>query len=248
VKFLCFLALTIMPELLLAAGPQGHAQIYDLQGNRKGQVVMLSNWPDGRRLAIYEESPASARRYFSRARPVWIWCDGKSNRNRVKKIDLDGSGWTTIDLAVTPACNSKPLLMSNYQFPKQRWSAAEGSETDVRAIRKKLKTEEKLRVTKITSEQKGTFYLVFDPRISSSYDSGGYRFLDGHLNQISIFEGAPLSPLVDLNNDSVPEFFFPSSDGLDAWIYQMFPKLDTENSQHDEFIRQKQKEMGTRTE
>ncbi|MDH3511202.1 MAG: hypothetical protein OER85_10160 [Gammaproteobacteria bacterium] len=244
-KFIVGLFFGLLSESAWAAGPQSHAQLYDLKGNQDGQVVMLSNWTEGQRFSTYEESPDAARKYFPEGSKVWIWCDGKSSVNQVKKIDTSGyGGWTTVDLAKKPVCGSTPLLMSNHVFPKQRWSTSNAPEKDVQAIQKKVTIEKGLQVTAINSEEKGSFYLVFDPTISSVYEMGGYRLLNGSMDQISVFEGSPLPPLIDLNNDTFPEFFFPSSDGLDAWIYELFPKLDMENSHYDEFIRNERKRLG----
>ena len=243
-KFIAGFSVGLLPGLILAASIQSHAQLYDFQGNQKEQVVMLSNWSDGQRFSSYNQSPDKARTYFPEGSKVWIWCDGKSSMNQIKKIDTNGnSEWTTINLAEKPVCNSPPLLMSNYTFPRQRWVISKTSDKELIAIQKQLEIEKEFKVTKIISDEKGLFYLVFDPTIPSIYEMGGYRLLDGNLNQISVFEGAPLSPFIDLNNDTVPEFFFPSSDGADAWLYRLFPNLDTENSHYDEFIRQQKKKL-----
>jgi hypothetical protein len=232
------LLMATIPAYVFAAGPQSHAQLYDLLGGENGQVVMLSNSVEGHRFSTYEESPSSARKYFPDDARVWISCEGKQSTNQISKIDTSGKlGWTTIDLREKPDCASKPLLMSNHEFPKQSWMTESPSDEESRAIAEKIRGSERAKVTKIVNSKGEVFYLVFDPTISSIYDMGGYRFLDRVLNQISMFEGAPLMPLIDLNGDEVPEFFFPSSDGLDAWLHQLFPRLNTENSLHDKALQ-----------
>jgi hypothetical protein len=227
-----------IPTYVLAAGPQSRAQLYELLGGESDQVVMLSNWVEGYRFSTYEESPDSAREHFSDDARVWISCEGKPSTNQISKIDTSGDlGWTTIDLREKPDCASGPALMSNHEFPKPKWSAEAPSDEESRAIAERTRASERAKVTKIVNSKKEVFYLVFDPTISSIYELGGYRFLDRALKQISVFEGAPLIPLIDLDGDEVPEFFFPSSDGLDAWLYQLFPRLNTESSLHDKALQ-----------
>jgi hypothetical protein len=122
--------------------------------------------------------------------------------------------------------------MSNDEFPTQRWHATDASRQEVAAIRAKLAPGPALKVTKITSDRKGIFFLVFDPSIPAIYDSGGHRLMDERLNQVSVVEQAPLVPLIDLDGDGVPEFFVPSSDGMDAWLYRLFPQVDREMSHY----------------
>lgn len=229
-----------MPAYVLAVGPQSHAQLYELAGGESGQVVMLSNHVEEHRFATYEESPDSARKHFLDGARVWISCEGRQSTNRISKIGSGGDfGWTTIDLEEKPDCASKPLLMSNHEFPRQRWMAEAPADEESRAIAEKIRDSDRTKISKIVNSNKEVFYLVFDPAIPSIYDLGGYRFLDRALNQIAVFEGGPLTPLIDLNGDEVPEFFFPSSDGLDAWLHQLFPGANQENSRDEDPLRPK---------
>lgn len=216
-----------------AAGPPGDAQIYDLVGDHNNQVIMLSNWAEGKIFSEFEDYRKSALKYFSENQQVWIWCQGEVIPNKIEKIHTYGeSGMTltTVSLSKDTSCNKKPLLMSNYEIPKQTWKTSEISQQEIKSIHEKLATKEKLKITKIKTQGKGIFFLVFDPSIPAIYDSGGYRLLNAQLTQLSMVEGHPLTPLVDLDNDSVPEFFIPSSDGMGAWLYKLFPNLERDIS------------------
>ena len=224
------LLFSITPAVLEAAAPPGDPQIYSLSGTNKNQVVMLSNWPGGKVFSDYEDYGKLTGDFFSRGQAVWVWCDGKSSRNRIEHIQsTEGEMATTsITLESNPACQVKPLLLSNHAIPTQRWSASQASQNEVEAIKSRLSSKAGLEVTKITTGKKDILFLVFDQSIPAVYDTGGCRLLDHKLNQISMIDSAPLTPLIDLNGDDVPEFFCPSSDGMDAWLYQLFPTVNRE--------------------
>lgn len=230
IKKLLILTLCMVPAIVQAAGPQGNPQIYALSGKHSNQVVMLTSWSEGGKFSDFEDYKNITSHFFADGQRVWTWCDGTSHPNSIEKIERTTGAMeiTTVKLKETTNCNEKPHLMSNYEFPIQTWSARETSEKDVQAIRQKLASTAKLKVTTITSQTKGVFYLVFDPGIQAVYDIGGYRLLDARYNQISTLAGAPLVPFIDLDNDGVPEFFMPSSDGLDSGLYRMFPRVETE--------------------
>jgi hypothetical protein len=230
---LVLISVLVIPAFIEAAGPQATPQIYSLAG-KKNQMVMLSNWPEGKVFSRYEDHRGSTLQFFKPGQDVWIWCGKAASTNRIESIQTStaGIGITTVTLEHDPGCRERPSLMSNDEFPKQRWRAGDASQEEVAAIREKLASRQALKVTRITSEQRGTFFLVFDPGIPAIYESGGHRLMDERLNQVSVVEQAPLTPLIDLDGDSVPEFFVPSSDGMDAWLYRLFPKIDREMS-HD---------------
>ena len=230
---LVLISVLAIPAFIEAAGPQATPQIYSLAA-RKNQVVMLSSWPEGRVFSRYEDPRKSTRQFFKPGQEVWIRCGNAASTNRIESIRTSNTGieLTTVTLERDPACKEKPWLMSNDEFPRQRWRAADASQQEAAAIRAKLAPRPALKVTTITSDLKGTFFLVFDPGIPAIYDSGGHRLMDERLNQVSVVEQAPLVPLIDLDGDGVPEFFVPSSDGMDAWLYRLFPQVDREMS-HD---------------
>lgn len=217
--------LLIFPVSLFAASPQSNPQVYELKGGKKGQIVMLSNWAKGNQFSAFE-APST---HFTKGQQVWIWCAGRSTSNKIKGISQNANRdfqFTEI-LLESSSCQKTPQLMSNFDYPPQKWRKAAAAPSDIQRIQVKLKSKKKLQVTKIETEGNRIFFLVFDPEIKSTYDAGGYRLLDGKLTQISTFDGGtPLDPLIDLDGDGVPEFFFPSSDGQDAWIYQMYPKFE----------------------
>ena len=233
IKKVLIVSLSLTSALVEAAPLPRDPQVYELKGNHENQVVMLSNWSVGKTFSEYQDYRQLTYKFFSENQPVWIWCQGKTVANTIEKIHTYAAGATTmtsIILADDPGCNENPLLMSNYEFPKQRWQAREVTPKELENIRSKLPSEGNLKVTKIEIEELGVLFLIFDPQIPTIYDTGGYRLLDEQLNQISMFENAPLTPLIDLDNDGVPEFFFPSSDGMDAWLYKLFPHVNREMS------------------
>ncbi len=181
---------------------------------------MLSNWSKQRAFAAFA---AGNEPHFTEQQRVWVWCGGESSVNKIDKI-ITGPVATEITLASKPKCTSKPQLMSNYDFPKKTWKEEKLSEEILLKIKSKLKVSGELTGTKIVTEKKGTVFLVFDQKIKSIYDAGGFLLLNDQYEQVSKFEGGGLIPLIDLNADSVPEFFVPSSDGTDAWLYEMYPK------------------------
>jgi hypothetical protein len=232
-RTLVLISVLVIPVFIEVAGPPATPQIYSLAGT-KDQVVMLSNWPEGKVFSRYEDYRKSTPQFFKPGQDVWIRCGEAASTNRIESIQTSKAGIeiTTVTLEHDPRCKEKPSLMSNYEFPKQRWRAGDASQEEVAAIRAKVAPRQTLKVTKITSDQKGAFFLVFDPGIPAIYDSGGYRLMDERLNQVSVVDQAPLMPLIDLDGDSVPEFFVPSSDGMDAWLYRLFPKIDRELSHY----------------
>jgi hypothetical protein len=230
IKRVLLFSFGFLPAFGWALTPPGDPQIYDVLGNHKGQFLMLSNWTERKRFAEYQDYRKLTGKYFSENQRVWIWCKGKSKPNLIKRIthqELDAMGMTAVDLAVDPGCSEKPLLISNYEFPVQRWSTRKIVDKEREALRMKLNAKSAPKTIKIVSEKQGTFYLVHDPQIAAVYNTGGYRLYDSRLNEISKFAGAPLTPLIDLDGDTVPEFFFPSSDGFGAWLVRMFPRLDS---------------------
>lgn len=226
------LAMSLVPTFVEAASPPGDPQIYPLAGGHKGQVVMLSNWPEGKVFSEYEDHRKSTGDYFQPGQPVWVWCGGAATRNKVATIHTSRGGMeiTTLTLERDPGCTAKPWLLSNHEFPKQQWRAAAASTTDIEAIRARLVGKADLAITRITTDQKRVLFLVLDPGIPAIHATGGYRLLDDRLNEIATLEQAPLTPLIDLDGDGVPEFFIPSSDGMGAWLYRLFPAVDTEMS------------------
>ena len=232
-RSLVLISVLVISAFIEASGPPGTPQIYSLAG-RKNQVVMLSNWPEGKVFSEYEDHRQATLQFFKPGQDVWISCGKVASANRIENIQTSkaGVGITTVTLARDPGCKEKPWLMSNDEFPTQRWHATDASQQEVAAIRAKLAPRPALKVTKITSDRKGIFFLVFDPSIPAIYDSGGHRLMDERLNQVSVVEQAPLVPLIDLDGDGVPEFFVPSSDGMDAWLYRLFPQVDREMSHY----------------
>jgi len=230
-----FLAICLVPAAVAAAGIQSDPQIYSLRGGHPGQIVMLSGWSKGKRFAEYEDSRNLTPRFFSMNQAVWTWCEGKSTPNRIERIDsrVVMGQVTTIVLAEKTTCDDKAQLISNHDFPRQRWAAADATEQEVERIQTKLRSAHRLRVTRVVSEVRGVLYLVSDPSIETIHDTGGSRLLDAALNQISMIDSAPLSPLIDLDDDGVPEFYMPSSDGMEAWLVRMFPELNRELSYSD---------------
>jgi hypothetical protein len=234
IKKLLILSLGMVPAIVQAVGYQGSPQIYALSGKHPDQVVMLTSWSEGKRFAEFEDDEKIASHFFAKGQRVWTWCDGKSHPNSIENIETKTGGLdiTTVYLRETTNCNGKTSLMSNYEFPKQTWNAHETSAKDAQAIRQKLASTAKLKITTITSQTKGTFYLVFEPGIQAENetedDTGGYRLLDARFNQISTWDGDDIVPLIDLDNDGVPEFFMPSSDGMESFLIRMFPRIDTE--------------------
>jgi hypothetical protein len=215
-----------------AAGPQGDPQIYSLASPNKDQVVMLSNWPDGKTVAVFNDYNKLSGKFFKPGQTVWVSCGGRISRNQIADIrnSHDEIATTNFILETDPRCKRTPLLLSNHPFPKSEWTATQPSQKELAAIRGKFSIGSEVEVTKIVTSRKGVFFSVFDPTIPAIYDVGGHRLLDGKLNQISMVEQAPLTPLIDLDGDSVPEFFFPSSDGFDAWLYRLYPQVDREMS------------------
>ncbi len=240
VKKVLIIAVGLIPTLVEAVPPPSDPQIYELKGNHKNQVVMLSNWSVGKTFSAYQDYDQSTHKFFSENQPVWIWCQGKTVANTIEKIHTYTAGATTMTsviLADDPSCNENPLLMSNYEFPKQKWRAREVTPKELQNIQSKLASEANLKVTKLEIEELGVLFLIFDAQMPTIYNTGGYRLLDDQLNQISMFESAPLTPLIDLDNDGVPEFFFPSSDGMDSWLYKLFPHIDLEMSHQYKLIK-----------
>ena len=224
------LLFSIIPAMVEAVGPPGDPQIYSLSGTNENQVVMLSNWPEGKVFSDYVDYRKLTGDFFSQGQAVWVWCDGTTSQNRIETIQSTEGEMATTSIALerNPACQVKPLLLSNHAIPTQRWSASQASQSEVEAIKKKLSSKVGLKVTKIATGKKEILFLVFDPSIPAIYDTGGCRLLDHKLDQISIIDSAPLTPLIDLNGDDVPEFFYPASDGMDAWLYQLFPTVNRE--------------------
>lgn len=222
----------LVSSKVYAVGPQSDPQIYSLAGQNKNQILMLSAWSVGRIFAEYEDYTNSTEQFFRTGQEVWIRCAEKTTKNRIAELRMSRGEMVTTALVLEddPGCERAPVLLSNHPYPKQDWAATEPSHGEIEAIRAKLGSEAKLEVTKIATGQKGSFFLVLDPRIPSIYDVGGHRLLDEECNEVGMIDQAPIVPFIDLDGDSVPEFFVSSSDGLDAWLYRLYPQVDREMS------------------
>jgi hypothetical protein len=236
IKRILFLSLFGVANVADAASPPGDPQIYRLAGAKTGQVVMLSNWPEGKVFSEYEDYRKDTGKFFSPDQKVWVMCQGRFEENQIKSIEKLATGMelTTLKLKNTPNCQSKPILMSNHEFPEQDWNLSQPSPTESQAIQRKLRNLPNIKVQKITTASKGAFFLVFDPSIPSIYDMGGHRLMDKDLKEIAYVEAGPLTPLIDLDSDGVPEFFVPDSDGMGASLCRLYPKVERELSHYYE--------------
>ena len=237
-KIVYFFPLLLFVDAQMTTGVpyQSKPQVYDLVTEHQDQIVMLSNWAQGNRFTEYTGYGKSTPKYFSPNQTVWILCAGKSTINKIKKIERYETGLTIIELS-KPICKSNPVLLSNYNFPQKSWQEIKPSAQEIKQIKSLLKLKNGIEISKIKTQDFGSFFLVFHPKMKSIYNTGGYYLLDEQLNQVYKFQGALLTPLIDLNNDGMPEFFSPSSDDLDAWIYQLYPKFDDQLSHYDKYIR-----------
>jgi hypothetical protein len=182
----------------------------------------------GREFATFEDYDDVTPKFFHEHQSVWVRCDNDApNINKIESISEQTQGsmsLKTIVLRDALSCNGASLL-SNHPLQEQRWKSRKPDPSELLAIQKQLNFRETPKAVTILSETQGTLFLVYDDKIQAVYNTVGYRLLDAKFNEISATNaGVDLIPLIDLDDDGVPEFFARSTDSVDAYMIKLFPK------------------------